>query len=76
MMPNCQATGKAQMALTAHITRIVLIALGSCDIVCDLRGWQMATYRSIVNAVMVSIDAFIDVSEDRPLTTQKNSPKM
>ena len=38
MIPNCQATGKAQIALTAHITNIVLIARGNCDIVCDFNG--------------------------------------
>lgn len=42
-MPNCQTTGNAQMALTAQITNIVLMALGSCDMVWDLSGWHMAT---------------------------------
>lgn len=36
----------------------------------------MATYLSTVNAVIVSTDAFVDVSASKPLTTQNVSPNM
>jgi hypothetical protein len=36
------------------------------DNVCDWKGWHMATYRSTVNAVMVSTVALADVSAANP----------
>ena len=40
---------------------MVLTTRGRLDVVWALSGWQMATYRSTVNAVMVNTDA-VDVS--------------
>jgi len=51
-----------------------LNALDRLDSVCDRNGWQIATYLSMVNAVIVNTVAFVDVSAANPLTMQNISP--
>lgn len=51
-----------------------LNALGRFDSVCDINGWQIATYLSMVNAVIVNTVAFVDVSAANPLIMQNISP--
>lgn len=74
--PTCNASGNANNRPINQITRISFTALVSFDIVCDKNGWQIAKYLSTVNAVMVSTEAFVEVSAARPRRTQKTSPNM
>jgi precorrin-6B methylase 1 len=49
--------GRAVRQAVNHTAMIVFTALGSVDSACARKGWQMATYRSTVNAVIVRIEA-------------------
>lgn len=51
-----------------------LNALDKLDSAWDRNGWQIATYLSIVNAVIVNTVAFVDVSAAKPLIMQNISP--
>lgn len=52
------------------------MALESFDMLCAINGWQIATYLSAVNAVIVSTVALADISESSPRSWQKISPNM
>lgn len=66
--------GNASINAIIQIINIYLNALDKLDSVCDRNGWQIATYRSTVNAVIVSTVAFVDVSAANPLSMQNISP--
>ena len=53
-----------------------MVLTGLVDMVLARMGWQMATYRSTVNAVMVRMDALVDVSAAIVRTTQNVSPNI
>jgi len=57
-----------------QMIKMYLNALGRLDSVCDINGWQIATYLSMVNAVIVNTVAFVDVSAANPLIMQNISP--
>jgi len=66
--------GIANRIATSHMMMISFTALESFDMLCAMNGWQIATYRSAVNAVMVSTVALADISENRPRSWQNISP--
>lgn len=59
-----------------QIMTMILIALDKLDNVCDLIGWQIAIYRSTVNAVIVKTDEYDVISERNDLKMQNGSPNI
>lgn len=59
----------------SHMTMMCLIARDSFETVCDINGWHMATYLSIVNAVIVKTVALAADSEANPCSMHDTSPK-
>lgn len=58
------------------MTIICFIARDSFETVCDIKGWQIATYLSIVNAVIVNTVALAADSEAKPCKIHDTSPKI
>lgn len=66
--------GKASVNATIQMINMYLNALDKLDSAWDKNGWQIATYLSMVNAVIVNTVAFVDVSAANPLIMQNISP--
>lgn len=66
--------GIANNTATSHMIMMSFTALESFDMLCAMNGWQIATYRSAVNAVMVSTVALADISANNPRSWQNISP--
>jgi len=62
--------GKDAMVAATHKSRMVLTTRGKLEVVWALRGWQMATYLSTVNAVMVNTEA-VDVSSVKKVRSRQ-----
>lgn len=71
---KCLTCGMAKHRAISHIMIICFTALDSFDTVCDINGWQIATYLSMVNAVMVKTVAFVADSEAKPCRIHDTSP--
>ncbi len=68
--------GMANKNENIQIIKIYLIACLNFETTCRKNGWQMVTYLSMVNAVIVKMVAFAEVSAANPCRMQNNSPKI
>ncbi len=53
-----------------------LMALDNLETVWDMNGWQMATYLSMVKAVIVNTVAFVADSDANPCKMHETSPNI
>lgn len=72
--PYWSAIGMAVHTATIHTQAITRAARGRLDIFCAFIGKQMATYRSTVKAVIVSMEVLVEISQTKARITHSVSP--